>query len=215
MERADKTAGGTRMLVQANGHREDMIPRRVPADSVFASGDMVRISIESPRDGYLYVFDRELHKDGSFGDPYQIFPTTTIRSGDNRVSAGRVVDIPDQTDASPVFQLSSQGSNNDWTGELLTIIVSPTPIKQLPALNSAAPIGGDLFAALEDAYARDVAEYDQDGGAGTSWTPVEKSAGAGTRQLTLVDPYPQTIFRVKTSPGQPMMTSLSLRVGAH
>lgn len=213
MERATKSSTGTRMLVQNDtGTRDEWVPKRVPSDSIFSSGDLVRLSIESPRDGYLYVFDREIRKHGAFGEPYQIFPTATARGGDNRVRAGVVIDIPAQSDAVPVFTLKPVDANSDWQGEMLTIIVSPKPIRQLPTLTAAGPIPLDVFEALEEAYSRDVVQYEQDGSEGSAYTKAEKEAGSGTRQLTQVDPYPQTVYRVKTAPGQPMITWLPLKL---
>src|SRR5688572_17107317 len=60
---------------------------RLQGDPVLAYGEKVRLGVESPRDGYLYVFDRELYEDGSLSAAYLIFPTTRLRDGDNRIRA--------------------------------------------------------------------------------------------------------------------------------
>ncbi|MGH9801849.1 MAG: hypothetical protein ACRD82_15915, partial [Blastocatellia bacterium] len=69
-------------------------PERISMDTPLAVGQRVRLSIESARTGYLYVINRELYADGSMGEPYLIFPTARLRGGENKVSIGRIVDIP-------------------------------------------------------------------------------------------------------------------------
>jgi len=54
--------------------------------------------------------------------------------------------------------------------------------------------------------------FEMVGGAGQAWTKEEKAAGAGgTRVLDQDDPAPQTIYRVATKPGSPLMITVSLR----
>jgi hypothetical protein len=43
-------------------------PQRIEADTPLKVGERVRLSIESPRTGYLYVIDREQYADGSYGE---------------------------------------------------------------------------------------------------------------------------------------------------
>ena len=74
--------------------------KRLAADTEFEAGDLVRLSIEAPSEGYLYVIDREMLADGTLGPPVQIFPTAMSRGGDNRVQKGLLVDIPSQSDRS-------------------------------------------------------------------------------------------------------------------
>src|SRR5947209_2109414 len=67
-----------RLLVQKTGSKPaELLPERTPADTTFKVGELVRLSLEAPREsqGFLYVIDREVYSDGSMGDPYLIFPT--------------------------------------------------------------------------------------------------------------------------------------------
>jgi hypothetical protein len=89
----------------------------------------VRLSIEAARTGHLYVIDREQYADGSQGKPVLIFPTTKIRNGNNKVSAGRVIEIPDRADDPIYFNL--ERSRPDHVGELLTVIITPQPLAGL------------------------------------------------------------------------------------
>jgi len=56
---------------------------RVEADTQFHEGDLLRLSIESPRTGYLYVIDRDWFSDGTpGGETNLIFP---VSGEDNRL----------------------------------------------------------------------------------------------------------------------------------
>src|SRR5690349_8756957 len=81
-------------------------PERVEAGTPLAKGDHVRLSIEAARPGYMYIINRERYADGSYGDPYLIFPTSRLAGGNNRTSIGRVIEIPSQSDQPPYFTLT-------------------------------------------------------------------------------------------------------------
>src|SRR5688500_8448749 len=57
-------------VVDANKDRKMWLAERVRLDTVFTAGEKVRFAIESSDVGYLYIFDRELHTDGSMGAPH-------------------------------------------------------------------------------------------------------------------------------------------------
>src|SRR5262249_30554823 len=72
----------SRLLLEDESSKEtEWTPERVEVDIMFAAGDLVRLGIESPRDGYLYVVDREQYADGTASDPYLIFPSLRNRRG--------------------------------------------------------------------------------------------------------------------------------------
>ncbi|HJZ13669.1 MAG TPA: DUF4384 domain-containing protein, partial [Acidobacteriota bacterium] len=116
---------GARLLVQENDQPVEWTPQRVEADSTFSEGDRVRLSIEGAREGYLYVIDREQFADGTVGEPYLIFPTTRTSGGNNKITVGRVVEIPSQDDRPPHFTVRL--SRPDQKGELLSILITPEP----------------------------------------------------------------------------------------
>src|SRR5215212_4691749 len=120
---------GERLLTHEGASTVAWIPERVPSDAPLSEGDRVRLSIEAARTGYLYVIDREQYADGTAGEPYLIFPTTRTLGGNNRVRAGRLVDIPAQEDSPPFFTLKR--SRADQVGELLSVIVTPAPLDEL------------------------------------------------------------------------------------
>jgi hypothetical protein len=203
-----KRLGVTIWRLPADGDGE---PKRVSAETRFSEGDQIRLSFESPAAGYLYVIDRELYADEKVGDPLLVFPTMLTRNGNNRVEAGQVVDVPGQTDRVPFFKLESK--NKDWRGELLTVIVSPEPLKDIETPDKIAAISAAWLEAMENTYLKSVAEYEQQGSEGRPYTQAEKVAGSSlTRELTQKDPFPQTMFRVKMRPKEPMMVNLGLTV---
>lgn len=87
-----------RIIVQKKTESVELIPERMPANAPLRIGENIRFSFESPQTGYLYVIDRELYADGSMSEPLLIFPTLRTRKGDNKVEAGKLIEIPAQED---------------------------------------------------------------------------------------------------------------------
>ena len=189
----------TRLLVhQPQGHVEQWTPERVEAGTPLKVGDRVRFSIEFPHDGYLYVIDREQYADGSTSEPYLIFPTTRTRSGDNRVTGGRLIEIPAQTDAPPYLTL--QRTRADQLAERITVLISQHPLPDVVPGQAPIVLSRSTVAAWEKRGGSIVNELEMIGGAGRVWSAVEQRAGADTtRLLTQHEPPPQTLLRVKTS----------------
>lgn len=184
---------------------------RLAADKEFKAGDLVRLSIESPETGYLYVIDREIYEDGSLSLPVQIFPTMQTRGGNNYVERGVLTDIPSQSDRVPYFTLKSADSK--WRGELITLIFSRVSLPELAPPAKASQIDARLLTALEDKYLKEVSLYEQENSESKPYTEAEKDAGAaGARQLTLDDPFPQTVYRVRSRPNDVILINLKLLV---
>ena len=197
--------------IKESGASQQYMPTRVSAETKFTQGDKVRLSFESPNGGYLYVIDRELYADGTVGEPRLIFPTMMARGGNNLIGAGQMIDIPSQSDRVPYYTLESK--NKNWRGELLTVIVSPEPLKDVEIPDGPSPIAAALVDAIENKYLKSVSEYEQQGSEGNAYTKAEKKAGGSlTRELTQKDPFPQTMFRVKMRQREPMLVSFGLAV---
>lgn len=167
----------------------EWIGRRVEADTQFQAGDRLRLSIESPRPGFLYVIDRDWFSDGSSGETNLIFP---VRGDDNRLYAGRLIDIPAE-DQKP-FRANPKPNQ---VGELLTIIVTSSP---LPLAISSEPLRISSGQLLEwnRRWNSWTERFEMDDGPGQSRTIEEQRAASrkGMRQLTRDDPAPQTIYLV-------------------
>jgi hypothetical protein len=207
-------SGGVRLLVQEDAGSAEWVPERVAATSALHSGDRVRLTIESPEAGYLYVVDRERYASGERGAPYLIFPTLRTRGGDNQVAAGKLVEIPGQEDRPNFFSLKP--SRADQVEEELTILLVPKPIEGLEIGAKAAVIPAEMASGWERQWGAGKTEiFELAGGAGKAWTSAEQQAGAdSTRILTQDDPPPQSIYRVVgAKAGDPILARVQLRYG--
>lgn len=181
------SSSGERSISGSYWNKEDWVPKRVEADIKFREGDTLRISIESPRNGYLYVVNRDQLADGTYGETNLIFPT---QGEDNRLEAGKLIDIP-APDESP-FKATPKP---DQSSELLTIIVTSSPL-QLQLGPSAIPISKKQLREWAERWGGEAERLEMNGGAGKVRTPEEQLAASRerSRQLTRQDPMPQTIF---------------------
>lgn len=205
-----KTDEGARIIVQEGENVNEWTPERIAADTPMKMGERIRFSFESPVPGYLYVIDREQYADGSFGDPYLIFPTTRTRNGDNQVAPGRIIEIPGQDDRPNFFSLKQ--SRKDQTGEILTVIVAAQPLSEVTIGTNALKLLPETVAQWEKQWGAQTQKFEMNEGVGKAWTKAEQEAGAnGTRQLTQEEPAPQTIYRVAVKPGSPMLVKVKMR----
>lgn len=206
---------GARVLVMENAQSSQWTPQRIEADAPLQVGERVRISIESPRAGYLYVVDREQYADGSLGDAYLIFPTLRTRGGDNRVRPGRLIDIPAQEDNPSYFTLVPSPSRSDQVAEVLTIMVLPQPLEDMQLGVQPIKLSRGDIAKWEKAWSREVERFEMIGGAGKLWTTLEKEASArdSARLLTQEEPAPQTIYRVASKNRNTVLVTVPLRYG--
>jgi hypothetical protein len=218
---ADK---GVRLPVRVGAKREEWTAERVALDTVFRLGDKVRFAIESSSAGFLYVVNSEMYSDGTFGDPYLIFPST---GGGNRVQPGMLIDIPDQKEDLPYFNINPRDPR--YAGELLTVIISPIAIPSLKTDRNGKIVGAEVIDDMEEGS--DVEEFDRTDNDDSVFTLAESTAacgaktrsgvvqqssanpcGSATRQLTRDEPLPQTILRIKANPGNPGVAVVRLNV---
>jgi len=206
-------AGDDRILVQKSDAASGQYAlERVSADAAFRDGQLLRISVEAPReyDNYLYVIDREVFKGDRgerLGEPNLIFPARTTPLGGNVISAGRSVYVPAQGDPIPYFTLQRSGENH--IGEMLFILISPEPLPlnvERPALDPGA------VAQWERKCGGQTERRESRGGAGKPWTQAEQDADEGRRKLVQSDPLPQAIYRVRTKRGGCALVTIPLRI---
>jgi hypothetical protein len=204
---------GGRVLVQEGLKQADWTPERIEADTPLKIGDRVRLSVESPRPGFLYIIDREQYADGSFGEPILIFPTLRTRGGDNRVEPGKLIDIPAQEDQYSYFTAQPAGDRRDQTAEVLTIILVPQPLP-LQIAEQPLKMADSQITGWEKLWGGVAERLELVGGAGRVWTMEEKAAGTALgRQLTQAGPPPQTVYRVARKAGGPLLVTVPLRYG--
>ena len=200
-----------RLLVQeaANSNTVQLTPHRLQANEPLKPGDLVRLSIEAPASGYVYVIDQELYNGGKMGAPYLIFPTTRTRGGDNRIRPGQLIEIPAQTDAPNVFTISPK--KDGYRGDKLLIVLASQPLQDLKPADREQEISAASFQAWMSRWNVQSQEFDLAGGEGRPWTEAEKDSGATkSRLLTQGDPPPQTIFVFPDSSGKPVIASVQL-----
>ena len=202
---------GGRVLVLDGLKQSEWTPERIEADTPLNIGDRVRLTVESPRPGFLYIIDREQYADGSLGEPMLIFPTTQTRGGDNRVAPGKLIDIPAQEDQYSYFTAQPAGNRRDQIAEVLTIILVsqrlPLQIGEQPLKLTTTQVAG-----WEKLWGGTAERLELVGGAGRIWTNEEKLAGAARgRQLTQAGPPPQTVYRVARKVGGPLLVTVPLR----
>ena len=190
---ADEDAEGERIVVHESERDEEWIAERVTSRTRFAEGDRVRLTIEAARAGFLYVVDREQYADGTLGEPHLIFPTTRTRGGDNRVQSGLLVDIPAQTDR-PAY-LTLRRMRTDHTADVLSFIVTKSPLEALQITDRAQTLSAEQVAAWEKSWGGPPGRLELTGGAGQTWTKAEREASAiSVRLLGRDAPVPQTIY---------------------
>lgn len=199
-------AGVTLWKVQrvGEGPSAKEVAQRVEADHQFHEDDLLRLSIESPVTGYLYVIDRDWFSDGtSGGETNLIFP---VRGEDNRLEAGKLIDIPAEHDAP--FKAKPKPNQ---AGEMLTIIVTSKPLS-LPLSKQYLPVPTAQLAGWERMWSGMTERFEMDGGAGQTRTIEEQQAASssGIRQLTRDDPAPQTIYLLKPRSGDGLLFNLLL-----
>jgi hypothetical protein len=206
-----------------DGTRPLWTPERVTANTVFNADDKVRIAVESAAAGYLYIVNSEVYTNGSIGHPFLIFPSAA--NEDNSVRPGLLVEIPDQSEELPYFNLTAKRDN--YAGELLTVIVSPRPLTNLKVEADGRIKSAEIVADLEENTSVEL--YARIDGAGETYSLAESQSTCGqktrqlkreqaqpsscakSRQLTRDEPLPQNIYRVKTSTGRPAVLLVLLQ----
>ena len=189
----------------------DWTPVRAQAGTPLRPGQKVRLGVESARSGYLYVIDREQYADGTYGDPYLIFPVLRTRNGNNRVSAGRLIEIPGMQDDPRFFTI--RPTRPDQTAELLTVLVTPAPLNEVKIGRDPLKLDRGQVDGWEKRFGTKVDKLETPVRVGQSYTRAEKDAAASeTRLLTLDEPPPQTLYRVEAKSGEPLLVNVPLRI---
>jgi hypothetical protein len=211
LRRPTAADSGERLLVQDGSEEESWIPERISANTRLSPGDRLRISVEAARTGYLYVIDREQFADGSFSEPYLIFPTTRTLNGDNKVNVGKLIEIPAQDDGPPYFTLKR--SRPDQVAEVLSVLITPEPLDKVEITDKAQKLEPTQVAAWEKQWSTQVGAVELEDGAGKTWTREEKEAGANRNVVLRAHaPAPQILYyRDGARAADPMLLKVQLR----
>jgi hypothetical protein len=199
-----------RALIQEDATNQQWTPERIASGTRLPEGQRVRISVEAAESGFLYIFDRDEYADAAKGDPYLIFPTLRERGGDNRIAPGVVVEIPASDDSPPYFKL--QRSRADQTDEVLTIVVTPQPLRGIEIGPRRLKIEEAQLTAWEREWRTKSSHLEAPAQEGKAYTAAEKEAGNGEKLLTQNDPTPQTMYEVDAKQGEAAMVQLRLKI---
>jgi hypothetical protein len=96
--------------------------------------------------------------------------------------------------------------------EVLTVLVSPTPIPALRIGRTAQKLRADQFGQWEKQWATQTKVMEALGQAGKTYTEAEKSAGQNGVPLTADDPLPQTVIQTGAKPGEPLLVTVPIRI---
>lgn len=210
---ARATDSGERLIVHEGADAAEWLPERISANTKLDQGDRLRISVEAARTGYLYVIDREQYADGSFSEPYLIFPTTRTLGGNNQVTLGKIIELPAQDDRPPY--LTVKRSRSDQVAEVLSVLISPSPLAGIEITDKAQKLSEPQVSGWEKSWGSRVGLLELENGIGKAWSKQEKDAAAdGSRSLKPDAPAPQSVYyqpNAKTS--EPMLVKVRLRYG--
>lgn len=179
-----------------------MVAERVGLKTELTVEDKIRLTIEVPFDGYLYIVDQERYSENGapkVGEPVLIFPDMRIREGRNDVRRRLLTGIPSDKDDPPYFNLEPLNSKGSTLLEdIITIIVTEEPIKELPAREGAYRVPGEVFNKLRGATksVRKIIE----GKKREIYTQAEKEAEMGEIEKGLNyegDPLPDNVYEVE------------------
>lgn len=192
-----------------------MVAERLEAGTPLKVGQLLRLSVEIPQDGYLYVIDREKYADGTQSAPYLIFPTDPA-SNEHRVKAGRIIELPDSENAFEV-KLRSESNNAILTGELLSFIVTPRPLENLPRPDADGTVllPETQVQGWEKQWSQNlqIKQMELEKGAGKTRTRSEQQALTEPgQQLKQDDPLPQTVFQISVKRGTPFIVQMPLKI---
>ena len=206
---AQRDYDGARILSHP-GHQAE----RLEGHPVLSYGERVRLGIESPNDGYLYVFDRELYHDGSLSAPYMVFPSTKLRRGDYRIWANRLIELPAATDAPFYFEAKKVGldPSKRLVAEILSIVITDKPIEDLRPGEGETLVSTKKMDSIENLYAGRAEVFELDYGVGRAYSTIERDAASNdaSRMLTHRDPVPQTFFLVEDKHNKGLLVTIAL-----
>jgi hypothetical protein len=192
---------------------EEQTIERVDTNSPYTDGDTIRLTIESPTAGFLYIIDQEQYSDGSYSPAMLVFPTLKTRKGKNFVSTWESVDIP----AFPAVwrftprKLEECELRKEQTREVLTIIISQKRLVAPQRLgDEQLKLNKGEFENWRSRWQKPIQQFDVEGAVGEIFSTrgieqVGEEAGAGNEIGA------QTTYRVAIMPGTPIFVTLPLK----
>jgi Domain of unknown function (DUF4384) len=217
----DKTSSG-----QSSGSRsvthpiDDSAVIRVNQDTIFRVGDKIRVSVESPTAGYLYVANCEVYQDGSFGTPSIIFPTKRTRGGVNFLAVGSPIELPSINDRPNYFLLTESLGSKKVVAEALIFVVTKSPLADFETPEDTVELGENQLASWEKKWTGRTEIWEVEGQEKREYTQAEYESGSEIlregeeskgRSLKADEPEPQTLYAVESPTDDGMLFTLLLR----
>ena len=175
-----------------------LTPVRVGSETLFQNGDLVRLSIESAKSGYLYIVNEELRADGTTGAPVLVFPSKRINRGNNRIQPGKLIELPNLRGNPFYFELRPQNADGQsLVAEVLTVIITDRPIANLKIGDQPLALSAKTLAEWRSKWAGRAEIFESQNVERTVYSRAELESATGARLLTLADPLPNTVFLVE------------------
>lgn len=213
---AAETSDARDLVHQVNG----FVPERVSVESLFRTGDRVRLSVESPTDSYLYVLNCEVYDDNTTGRLSLIFPTKATRGGQNFLTAGSPIEFPAATDDPGYFEFRPQSKTKKTVAEALIFMVTKKPIEGFTPQNAPLIINYNQLEKWQKKWSGRTQIWESEGGAGKFYTQAEFESAAEIRTRGIAsdgralgtdEPEPLTLFAIETSSDDGLLFTLLLR----
>jgi len=187
-----------------------LTPVRIAFNLELPRSAKFRIGVESSRGGYLYVVDQEQFGATGLGPPQLVFPTTRIRSGNNRVGPGELIELPPSDIRTPYWELRS--SHTDYDGELLTVAITPEPIPGLTITDRPLALDGDTVKRWQAAWAHSVRPLFTDATGATPTDAELQVRNVMGRRLGQDDPLPGALYVVDAKPAASFLIQAVIKV---
>lgn len=186
---------------------------RLDTNAPYTNGDTIRLRIQSPTGGYLYIVDREQYADGSYGPAMLVFPTSRTRGGNNQIQAWTPVEVP----AYPAVwkftprKLKEGEARKVQTAEVLTVIISPKPLIDSSRITDRQlALNKGEFEGWLAQWQRPIQQFDVENIVGE----VAKSKGVeqdGDEASGEDEVGGQTTYQVAIRPGSALLITLPLK----
>ncbi|MBI4851682.1 MAG: hypothetical protein HY819_07795 [Acidobacteria bacterium] len=212
-----KVVENTRILKRVKGQSSEVvtrvIPERISSNTELIDGDIIRLAIEVPTEGYVYIISQELYINGKYSDPYLVFPSRRDLGKTDRISSGKLLFLPSDEDH---FEISSlKETSTKIVEEVFTIVVSQEPLRELLPLESDEPRKLSLgdFEQWKKMWGGEVFKFEQETTAKLAITQVEKaSSSSGSLSLSDTDLLPQTIYHVANGKEKALLFTTGIKI---
>jgi hypothetical protein len=192
---------------------EEQLIERLDTNDAYAAGDTIRLRIESPTGGYLYIVDQEQYADGTYGPAMLAFPTLKLRKGNNVIQPWQPIDIP----AYPSVwrfrarELKEGETRKVQTAEVLTVIISPKPlVDPVRITDRQLALGKGEFENWRAKWQTAIQQFDLENAVGQAGRTkgIEQLGEEADAEDAL---GPQTTYRVAVKRGNPVWITVPLR----